>query len=68
MVMSSAKCPNCSNKIEATTKEWNYGIFHVKRFDCPNCKIWFREYYYKEKLSFILMPVKGKGIQKVSKT
>jgi transposase-like protein len=61
------KCPNCGAEVGTSSKEWKYGIFHAKRYDCPNCKIWFREYYYKDKLSFVLMPVKGKGIRKVTK-
>jgi hypothetical protein len=61
------KCPNCGAEVRTISKEWNYGIFHVKRYDCSNCKTWFREYYYKDKVSFVLMPVKGKGVRKVSK-
>jgi hypothetical protein len=61
------KCPNCGAEVRAISKEWNYGIFHVKRYDCSNCKTWFREYHYKDKVSFVLMPVKGKGVRKVSK-
>jgi len=63
-----ARCPRCGAKITEPTKEWRYGVFDAKRYDCPNCGVWLREYYYKGKLKFILMPQKGKGIRKVKIT
>jgi len=64
-VVSLAKCPKCGTEVKKPTREWKYGIFLVKRYDCPNCSIWFREYYYKGELRFTLMPQPGKGIRKV---
>jgi len=62
------KCPNCGTKVSTVSREWNYSRYHVKRYDCPNCKTWIREYYYKDECVFVLAPIKGKGIRKINKT
>ncbi|RLF09597.1 MAG: hypothetical protein DRJ69_04385 [Thermoprotei archaeon] len=61
------KCPKCGAEVEKPSKEWSYRAFHVKRYDCPNCGTWFREYYHQGKLKFVLMPEPGKGIRKVER-
>lgn len=45
------KCPSCGTELKEVTREWDYSSFHVKRYDCNNCKKSVRAYYYKEKLS-----------------
>ena len=46
-----AKCPRCGKETSNYSKEWNYGIFHVKLFNCPKCDKTFKVYYRKGKLS-----------------
>jgi len=62
-VVGVGKCPRCGFEVTTPSKEWKYNVFIVKRFDCPRCRKWFRE-YYKGKLSFILIATE-KGPRKV---
>jgi len=59
-----ARCPKCGTEVKTPTREWKYSVYTVKRYDCPNCGLWFREYYYKGEVKFVLAPVKGKGLRK----
>jgi phage FluMu protein Com len=45
------KCPRCREEVSNYSKEWNYGIFHVRLFKCPRCNKTFNEYYREGKLS-----------------
>ena len=45
------KCPRCVKEASATHKEWDYGVFHVKLFNCENCQKTFKAYYRKGELS-----------------
>jgi hypothetical protein len=63
-VVGVGKCPCCGFEVATPSKEWKYNAFLVKRFECPRCEKWFREYYYKGKLSFILIATE-KGPRKV---
>jgi transcriptional regulator NrdR family protein len=61
--MEVAKCPYCGYEVKFPSREWKYSVFIVKRFDCPNCGKWFREYYRGESLKFILI-LTDKGLRK----
>jgi transcriptional regulator NrdR family protein len=44
------KCPICRKEATDTRKEWDYSVFHVKLFNCNNCKKKFKAYYKEGKL------------------
>lgn len=44
-------CPRCGAEVFASSKEWNYGAFHVKRFSCKRCGKGFMAYYREGRLS-----------------
>jgi len=54
--MEVSRCPLCGFEVVTPSREWRYSVFDVKNFRCPNCGRWFREYYYKGVLKFILVP------------
>jgi len=60
-----AKCPICKRDVDKPEKTWKYGVFDVKAYMCPNCQTRFREYFARDKLSFMLKLEKGKGFTKV---
>ena len=41
------KCPRCGTEVSTSTKEWDYGVFHVKMYVCNNCGKSFNAYYYE---------------------
>ena len=46
------KCPRCSKSISGKiTNEWDYSVFHVKRFECEKCGQPFRAYFRNDKFS-----------------
>lgn len=45
------KCPRCGTEIPKATKEWDYSVFHVKRFDCEKCEKSFKAYFREGRLS-----------------
>ena len=45
------KCPRCSGNAKLTGKEWEYGQFHVKQYECLGCEKKFMEYFRDGKLS-----------------
>ena len=45
------KCPRCGTHIPAPTKEWDYSVFRVKRYDCNKCNKGFMAYLRDGKLS-----------------
>jgi len=44
-------CPRCGEEAKQATREWNYSLFHVKRFDCKKCGKSFKAYFREGKLS-----------------
>jgi len=44
-------CPRCQAKAKPTGKEWEYGPFHVKQYECLGCEKKYMEYYKDGKLS-----------------
>jgi transposase-like protein len=52
------KCPRCGNDVSHVLKEWDYSIFHVKKFDCPKCNKTFSAYYREGKLSHTIPKAK----------
>ena len=45
------KCPRCGTEISTATREWDYSVFHVKRYDCEKCDKSFKAYFRGDKLS-----------------
>jgi len=45
------KCPRCGTEVSTSSREWDYHVFHVKRFDCKKCDRLFMAYYREGKLS-----------------
>jgi len=45
------KCPRCGTEVSLPSREWDYHVFHVKRFDCKKCDKAFMAYYREGKLS-----------------
>jgi transposase-like protein len=45
------RCPRCGTEVSASSKEWDYNVFHVKRFDCKKCDKAFMAYFREGKLS-----------------
>ena len=52
------KCPRCEEEVSDYSKEWDYGIFHVKLFNCLKCNKTFKAYYRKGKLTHTIPKVK----------
>jgi len=52
-------CPRCGKEGQETSKEWNYGIFHVKLFNCKNCDKTFKAYFREGKLSHTIPKANG---------
>lgn len=52
-------CPRCGDEAVDSLQEWDYAVFHVKRFDCKRCHKAFMAYYRKGKLSHTIP--KGKS-------
>ena len=52
--MKMPKCPRCGTEITDFIKEWTYGAFQVKKYDCKKCNKSFRAYYHKGELSHII--------------
>lgn len=44
-------CPRSLGNAKLTGKEWEYGPFHVKQYECLGCEKKFMEYYRNGKLS-----------------
>jgi len=49
------KCPKCGFDNTKPEKEWDYAVFHVKKFNCQKCEAKYRYYTRDGKPSFILM-------------
>lgn len=45
------KCPRCATDISIFAKEWDYGIFHVRNYECKECDKSFKAYFREGKLS-----------------
>lgn len=45
------KCPRCKKESQPTGKEWDYRVFKVKVFICPNDGKSFNAYYKDGKLT-----------------
>lgn len=45
------ECPRCGTEISTSTREWDYHVFHVKKFDCERCDKGLMAYFRKGKLS-----------------
>jgi len=46
------KCPNCGvDIVSKPKKEWNYTVYRVKMFVCPQCKKTIKAYYREGKLN-----------------
>ena len=54
------KCPRCGNEIVDSHKEWDYSVFHVKKFDCKECDKPVMAYYQKGKLSHTIPKSKSR--------
>lgn len=42
-------CPRCSSNAKLTGKEWKYGPFHVKQYECIGYENVVMEYYRNSK-------------------
>jgi transposase-like protein len=60
-VKGMANCPRCQAKAKPTGKEWEYGQFHVKQFECLGCEKKYMEYYKDGKLSHTIPKPKPKS-------
>lgn len=38
-------CPRCGTSASRLVKEWDYSIYHVKRYDCEGCGEAFQAYF-----------------------
>jgi len=54
-------CPRCQAKAKPTGKEWEYGAFHVKQYECLGCEKKYMEYYKDGKLSHTIPKPKPKS-------
>ena len=45
------ECPRCETEVSTFIREWNYSVFHVRRFDCEKCDKALMAYYREGKLS-----------------
>jgi len=52
------KCPRCGVEAKPSGKEWEYGRFQVKLFDCPKENKSFKAYYHEGKLSHTIPKAK----------
>ena len=44
-------CPRCGGESKATGKEWKFGLFEGKQYNCSGCDKVFSAYYRDDKLS-----------------
>jgi transposase-like protein len=58
MAKEMTSCPRCSSPAKYTGKEWDYGVFHVKEYQCLKCGKMFMEYYREGKLSHTIPKAK----------
>ena len=52
------KCPRCGTNVPESSKEWDYTVFHVKKFDCEKCGKGFMAYYKGAKLSHTIPKIR----------
>ncbi len=45
------KCPRCGGESKVTGKEWKFGLFEGKQYNCSGCDKVFSAYYRDDKLS-----------------
>lgn len=53
------KCPRCSGDSQLAIREWEYGQFHVKLYECSGCEKSFMAYYKGEKLNHTIPKAKS---------
>jgi ribosomal protein L37AE/L43A len=62
------RCPNCEKHTLGPDKEWDFGRFHVKMYNCTKCGNQFREFFRGSTMQFVLSAHNGGlGKRKVSK-
>lgn len=44
-------CPRCGAEAKATGKEWKFGQFNAKSYNCSSCEKVFSAFYKEGKLS-----------------
>lgn len=59
------KCPRCGIEVTKIVKEWDYSIFHVKRFNCEACDKTFGAYFKKDKLSHTIPKTLSKSDEEI---
>jgi uncharacterized Zn finger protein len=47
----TVQCPVCGSESTQASKEWTYGIFHVKYMSCGTCHKTFQAYFKQGKLN-----------------
>lgn len=61
LVRGLAKCPRCGTEVARPSKEWDYSVFHVKKFDCKKCEKGFMAYFNGGRLSHARLVSKTNG-------
>ena len=45
-------CPRCGGKVEATGREFKFGVFDGKQFRCRTCEKYFNAFYRDGNLKY----------------
>jgi len=54
------KCPLCGGEVSNASKEWDFSVFHIKRFYCGACQKAFNAYYRAGQLVRTVIPRSSK--------
>ena len=53
-----ANCPRCGKLAEATGKEFEFGVFEGKQYQCKSCHRYFNAFYRDDELKYTVPKAK----------